>query len=127
FGSDLSGEIWNLCVAMDDILCSDMQICVFNLDSTLGVFHYRSASGQYKLNYTAAQQSCRAEGGTLATYTQLSYGGLNMCSAGWLDQGRVAYPTTYPNSKCGFGHVGIPQQQTLPVPLLQGESDKLIY
>lgn len=50
-----------------------MQICVFNLDSTLGVFHYRSASGQYKLNYTAAQQSCRAEGGTLATYTQLSY------------------------------------------------------
>ncbi|XP_015254887.1 PREDICTED: stabilin-2 [Cyprinodon variegatus] len=89
-----------------DAKCTDLHF----EDSTLGVFHYRSASGQYKLNYTAAQQSCRAEGGTLATYTQLSYaqqGGLNMCSAGWLDQGRVAYPTTYPNSKCGFGHVGI--------------------
>lgn len=30
-----------------------------------------------------------------------------MCSAGWLDQLRVAYPTTYANSLCGFGHVGI--------------------
>lgn len=106
----------------------------------LGVFHYRSKKGQYKLNYTAAEQACAAEGGRLATYTQLAYaqqvsehitvaprqltsapgtpaetcqlcvalqGGLNMCAAGWLDQARVAYPTTYSNPKCGFGHVGI--------------------
>lgn len=30
-----------------------------------------------------------------------------MCAAGWLDQARVAYPTTYSNPLCGFGHVGI--------------------
>lgn len=30
-----------------------------------------------------------------------------MCAAGWLDQERVAYPTTYSNPLCGFGHVGI--------------------
>lgn len=32
---------------------------------------------------------------------------MNMCAAGWLDQARVAYPTTYSNPLCGFGHVGI--------------------
>ncbi|CAB1434831.1 unnamed protein product, partial [Pleuronectes platessa] len=79
-------------------------------DATLGVFHLRSDRGQYKLNFSFAQQACAAEGGALATYTQLSYaqeGGLNMCAAGWLDQARVAYPTTYSNPNCGFGHVGI--------------------
>ncbi|XP_071358845.1 stabilin-2 isoform X1 [Trachinotus anak] len=89
-----------------DAQCTDLHF----EDSTLGVFHYRSDWGQYKLNYTGAQQACSAEGGSLATYTQLSYaqqGGLNMCAAGWLDQARVAYPTTYSNPNCGFGHVGI--------------------
>ncbi|KAJ0056918.1 hypothetical protein NL108_000721, partial [Boleophthalmus pectinirostris] len=102
-------------------------------DAMLGVFHLRSAKGQYKLNYTQAQLACGEEGARLATYNQLSYaqqvglqsvflsttihlksimhcvikGGLNMCAAGWLDQARVAYPTTYSNPKCGFGHVGI--------------------
>ncbi|XP_040886255.1 stabilin-2 isoform X2 [Toxotes jaculatrix] len=89
-----------------DATCTDLHF----EDATLGVFHYRSVKGQYKLNYTAAQQACTAEGGSLATYTQLSYaqqGGLNMCAAGWLDRARVAYPTTYSNPNCGFGHVGI--------------------
>uniref|UniRef100_A0A667ZAU7 Stabilin 2 n=1 Tax=Myripristis murdjan TaxID=586833 RepID=A0A667ZAU7_9TELE len=89
-----------------DAKCTDLHF----EDATLGVFHLRSDKGQYKWNYTAAQQACTAEGGTLATYTQLSYaqqGGLNMCSAGWLDEARVAYPTTYSNPNCGFGHVGI--------------------
>lgn len=43
------------------------------VDATLGVFHYRSTKGQYKLSYSDAQQACTAEGGSLATYTQLSY------------------------------------------------------
>lgn len=30
-----------------------------------------------------------------------------MCAAGWLDQARVAYPTTFSSPLCGFGHVGI--------------------
>ncbi|XP_072234103.1 stabilin-2 [Leuresthes tenuis] len=89
-----------------DAKCTDLHF----EDATLGVFHYRSDKGQYKLNYTAAQQACAAEGGSLATYTQLSYAqqsGLNLCSAGWLDQAQVAYPTTYSNPNCGLGHVGI--------------------
>ena len=42
-------------------------------DATLGVFHLRSDRGQYKLNFSFAQQACGAEGGALATYTQLNY------------------------------------------------------
>ncbi|KAG7215107.1 hypothetical protein INR49_022755 [Caranx melampygus] len=89
-----------------DAQCTDLHF----EDSTLGVFHLRSEQGQYRLNFSAAQQACAAVGGSLATYTQLSYaqqGGLNMCAAGWLAQARVAYPTTYSNPNCGFGHVGI--------------------
>uniref|UniRef100_A0A3P8UGX1 Stabilin 2 n=1 Tax=Amphiprion percula TaxID=161767 RepID=A0A3P8UGX1_AMPPE len=89
-----------------DATCMDLHF----EDMTLGVFHLRSSRGQYKLNYTAAQQACSAEGGSMATYTQLSYAqqaGMNLCAAGWLDQARVAYPITYSNPNCGFGHVGI--------------------
>ncbi|XP_045064444.1 stabilin-2 isoform X2 [Coregonus clupeaformis] len=89
-----------------DAQCTDLHY----EDSTVGVFHFRSTKGQYKLNYTSAQEACTREGGTIATYTQLSYAqqaGLNLCAASWLDQARVAYPTTYSNPKCGFGHVGI--------------------
>lgn len=50
-----------------------MCVCCLYADATLGVFHHRSHEGQYKLNYTAAQQACAAQGGSLATYGQLSY------------------------------------------------------
>ncbi|XP_034019032.1 stabilin-2 [Thalassophryne amazonica] len=89
-----------------DAVCTDLHF----EDKTVGVFHLRSDRGHYKLNFSAAQQLCRAEGGTLATYTQLSYaqqGGMHLCAAGWLDQARVAYPTTYSSPNCGGGHVGI--------------------
>ncbi|XP_023808149.1 stabilin-2 isoform X2 [Oryzias latipes] len=89
-----------------DARCSDLHF----EDKLFGVFHVRSKAGQYKLTYAAAQQVCIIEGGSLATLSQLHHaqqGGLNMCAAGWLDQARVAYPTTYSNPKCGFGHVGI--------------------
>ncbi|XP_075900072.1 stabilin-2 isoform X3 [Nelusetta ayraudi] len=89
-----------------DAACTDLHA----QDARLGVFHLRSPEGQYKLNFSAAQRWCEAEGASLATYTQLSYaqqGGMHLCSAGWLAQARVGYPTTYVNSQCGFGHVGI--------------------
>lgn len=79
-------------------------------DKKLGVFHLRSTKGQYKLNYTKAQELCRAEDAVLATYNQLSYAqqvGYHMCAAGWLNGQRVSYPTSYSNPKCGEGHVGI--------------------
>ena len=31
----------------------------------------------------------------------------HLCSAGWLDSGRVAYPTSYASQNCGSGVVGI--------------------
>ncbi|TSK13306.1 Stabilin-2 [Bagarius yarrelli] len=89
-----------------DAQCTDLHY----EDKTVGVFHYRSPLGAYKLNYTSAQEACKMAGGTIATYTQLSYAqqaGYTMCSAGWLAQNRVAYPMSYSNPNCGFGHVGI--------------------
>lgn len=51
-------------------VCCNICSCV---DAKLGVFHYRSDKGQYKLNYTAAQQACTTHRASLATYNQLSY------------------------------------------------------
>ncbi|XP_016412871.1 stabilin-2-like [Sinocyclocheilus rhinocerous] len=89
-----------------DAQCTDLHY----EDKTLGVFHYRLSKGTYKLNYTMAQEVCKETEGTIATYTQLSYAqqaGYNLCAAGWLDKARVAYPMSFSNPKCGFGHVGI--------------------
>lgn len=55
-------------------LAHEVCACVCSrADAKLGVFHYRSGEGQYKLNFSAAQQACAALGGSLATYAQLSY------------------------------------------------------
>ncbi|KAL2088083.1 hypothetical protein ACEWY4_016911 [Coilia grayii] len=89
-----------------DAICTDLHY----EDKTVGVFHYRSPKGQYKLNYTEAQMACSSDGASTASYTQLSYAqqaGMNLCAAGWLAGARVGYPTTHSNPKCGFGHVGI--------------------
>ncbi|XP_031414613.1 stabilin-2 [Clupea harengus] len=89
-----------------DAQCNDLHF----EDKTVGVFHYRSPKGQYKLNYTDAQLTCSKDGAILASYIQLSYAqqaGMNLCAAGWLTSSRVGYPTTHSNPKCGFGHVGI--------------------
>ncbi|XP_065146012.1 stabilin-2 [Paramisgurnus dabryanus] len=89
-----------------DAQCTDLHY----EDKTLGVFHYRPPIGVYKLNYTMAQEACKEAGGTIASYTQLSYAqqaGYSFCSASWLDRARVAYPMSFSNPKCGFGHVGI--------------------
>ncbi|MGH0122070.1 UNVERIFIED_CONTAM: hypothetical protein FKN15_001795 [Acipenser sinensis] len=89
-----------------DAICTDLHF----EDSAVGVFLLRSPQGQYKLVYEAAQEGCRQEGATIATYNQLSYAqqaGFHMCAAGWLAAKRVAYPTAYSNPKCSFGQVGI--------------------
>lgn len=62
-------------------------------DSTVGVFHFRSNKGQYKLNYTSAQEACTAEGGTIATYTQLSYA--QQVSTHTLTHTRKRYTNTF--------------------------------
>uniref|UniRef100_A0A8C9WI31 Stabilin 2 n=1 Tax=Scleropages formosus TaxID=113540 RepID=A0A8C9WI31_SCLFO len=89
-----------------DALCTDLHY----EDKKMGVFHLRSPKGQYKLTYAEAQDACRKDGAVIASYTQLSYAqqaGFSLCSAGWLENARVGYPTTFSSLTCGFGHVGI--------------------
>ncbi|KAJ8333295.1 hypothetical protein SKAU_G00421910 [Synaphobranchus kaupii] len=101
----------NRCAQGNGLCHSDGQCTDLHFEDTkVGVFHLQSPLGQYKMNYTEAQEACSDKGGIMASYTQLSYAqeaGFYMCSAGWLDSERVAYPTTFSTPKCGFGHVGI--------------------
>ncbi|KAI4586528.1 hypothetical protein MJG53_004315 [Ovis ammon polii x Ovis aries] len=86
--------------------CADLHF----QDTTVGVFHLRSPLGQYKLTFDKAREACAQEAATMATYNQLSYAQkakYHLCSAGWLDSGRVAYPTSYASQNCGSGVVGI--------------------
>ncbi|KAG8514099.1 Stabilin-2, partial [Galemys pyrenaicus] len=89
-----------------DASCADLHF----QDTTVGVFHLRSPLGQYKLTFDKAREACANEAATIATYNQLSYAQkakYHLCSAGWLDSGRVAYPTAYASKNCGSGVVGI--------------------
>ncbi|XP_053114317.1 stabilin-2 isoform X2 [Hemicordylus capensis] len=89
-----------------DANCADLHF----QDATVGVFHIRSPKGKYKLTYENANKTCADEGATVATYNQLSYAQkakFHLCAAGWLDNGRVAYPTAFSAPKCGGGVVGI--------------------
>ncbi|XP_005865310.1 PREDICTED: stabilin-2 [Myotis brandtii] len=89
-----------------DAHCTDLHF----QDTTVGVFHLRSPLGQYKLTFDKAQEACANEAATMATYNQLSYAQkakYHICSAGWLESGRVAYPTAYASQNCGSGVVGI--------------------
>ncbi|KAF7240662.1 Stabilin-2 [Varanus komodoensis] len=89
-----------------DAICTDLHY----QDSTVGVFHVRSPKGQYKLTYNDANKTCADQGATIATYNQLLYAQMakfHLCAAGWLETGRVAYPTAFSAPKCGGGVVGI--------------------
>ncbi|XP_060632874.2 stabilin-2 isoform X1 [Anolis sagrei] len=89
-----------------DADCADLHF----QDATVGVFHVRSQKGQYKLTFSQANKTCADEGATIATYAQLVYAqkaNYHMCAAGWLADGRAAYPTAFPSPKCGGGVVGI--------------------
>nr|XP_036862070.1 stabilin-2 [Manis javanica] len=89
-----------------DADCADLHF----QDTTAGVFHLRSPLGQYKLTFDKAREACASEAATIATYNQLSYAQkarYHLCSAGWLEGGRVAYPTAYASQNCGSGVVGI--------------------
>ncbi|XP_019370885.1 PREDICTED: stabilin-2 isoform X2 [Gavialis gangeticus] len=87
-------------------ICGDLHF----QDATVGVFHFQSPQGQYKLTYEKAKEACANESATIATYNQLSYAQkarYHLCSAGWLDTGRVGYPTAFSSPNCGSGVVGI--------------------
>ncbi|XP_042372446.1 hyaluronan and proteoglycan link protein 3-like, partial [Plectropomus leopardus] len=74
------------------------------------VFPYQHARGHYQFSFRGAQQACKEQDATLATFTQLFQSwkeGLNWCNAGWLADGTVQYPITQPRVPCG-GHGLVP-------------------
>ncbi|XP_070693552.1 stabilin-1 [Pempheris klunzingeri] len=78
--------------------------------NTAGVFHLRSSEGKYKMNFSQANAACQAEGATLANFKQLGDAqqlGMHLCVAGWMEGGKVGYPTQFPSAKCGDNHVGL--------------------
>nr|XP_054588408.1 stabilin-1 isoform X5 [Nothobranchius furzeri] len=78
--------------------------------NTAGVFHIRSTEGKYKMNLSQAEAACQVEGATLATFKQLGDAqqlGMHLCVAGWMEGGKVGYPTRFPSAKCGDNHVGL--------------------
>ncbi|KAL1007828.1 hypothetical protein UPYG_G00092170 [Umbra pygmaea] len=92
--------------------CDPQAICkdLHYHTNTAGVFHLRSKAGRYKFNYTEAEAACQAEEATLATFAQMSDAqqlGMHHCVAGWMEEKKVGYPTTFPSVKCGDNHVGI--------------------
>ncbi|XP_068171097.1 stabilin-1 isoform X2 [Antennarius striatus] len=78
--------------------------------NTAGVFHLRSSEGKYMMNFSQADAACQDEGAALATFKQLGDAqqlGMHLCVAGWMDGGKVGYPTRFPSVKCGDNHVGL--------------------
>uniref|UniRef100_A0A3B4V977 Stabilin 1 n=1 Tax=Seriola dumerili TaxID=41447 RepID=A0A3B4V977_SERDU len=78
--------------------------------NTAGVFHLRSPEGKYKMNFSEADAGCQAEGATLANFKQMGDAqqmGMHLCVAGWMEGGKVGYPTRFPSVKCGDNHVGL--------------------
>eukprot|EP00066_Takifugu_rubripes_P022628 XP_011611894.1 PREDICTED: LOW QUALITY PROTEIN: stabilin-1-like [Takifugu rubripes] len=85
---------------------------------TAGVFHLRSPSGKYKMNFSEADTACTNEGATLASFKQLGDAqqlGMHLCVAGWMDGGKVGYPICFPSLNCGENHVGLVMYRD-PVP-----------
>ncbi|XP_034152145.1 stabilin-1 isoform X2 [Esox lucius] len=86
--------------------CNDLHYQI----NSAGVYLLRSAAGRYQLNYTESKEACEADGAKLATFAQVSDAqqlGLHRCVAGWMEEKKVGYPTTFPSEKCGDKHVGI--------------------
>ncbi|XP_041639647.1 stabilin-1 isoform X2 [Cheilinus undulatus] len=78
--------------------------------NTAGVFHLRSPEGKYKMNFSQADAACQAEGAMLANFKQMGDAqqlGMHLCVAGWLEGGKVGYPTTFPSVRCGGNHIGV--------------------
>ncbi|XP_076143238.1 hyaluronan and proteoglycan link protein 3-like isoform X2 [Alosa pseudoharengus] len=59
----------------------------------------------HRLNFTEAIQACQDDGAHIAKVGQLyaawKFTGMDRCDSGWLADGSVRYPITYPRLNCG--------------------------
>ncbi|TNM97766.1 hypothetical protein fugu_014012 [Takifugu bimaculatus] len=84
--------------------------CYGHKEYSAGVRNYGKKDPKELLSLSSASDRCVSLGGQLATVGQLYLAwkaGLDSCAPGWLSDGSVRYPVTWPRPDCGGSWPGV--------------------